>query len=173
MTFGLRLSRIRGGQPNSGATSEYIVDSTYAVKLYKGDPVILTATGIEKVAGATDAFDGVFAGVEFIGLDGTPSRSNSYQGAGTGTEHKTLVMDDPDATFEVATEGDLTTADIGKFASFTLGAGNDITGISGTLISTASLNVLPTGKNVRILRIIDKRTDGDTTQAVEVERIRP
>ena len=107
MAFGLRLSRIRGGQPNSNSTNEYIVDSAYATKLYKGDPVILTATGIDKVAGATDAFDGVFSCVEFIALNGTPERSSSYQGAGTGTDHKALIMDDPDATFEIATEGDL------------------------------------------------------------------
>lgn len=172
MAFGLRQSRIRGGQPNSGATDGYAMDSTYATKIHKGDPVVISSTG--KIEKATDAgaFDGVFVGVRYINLDGVPTHKAYYPGADTGTEHEALIVDDPDALFEIATSADIGADDIGKFASFTLTAGDDATGISNAVLDQTSLNVASAGLNVRIVRIVEKPTDGNTQQIVEVERVR-
>lgn len=172
MAFGLRLSRIRGGQPNSGSTSGYAMDATYATKIHKGDPVILTTDGVVEKATAAGRFDGVFLGVSYLDLKGVPTWSPYFPGANTGTEHEALVADDLDGLFEIATSSDIVTTDIGKFASLTLTAGEDSTGVSNAVLDFGSLSTDETGLNVRILRIIDKRTDGDTQQVVEVERVR-
>lgn len=169
---GLKQSRIRGGQPNSGATDGYKIDDAYATKLYSGDPVVLSSTGTIEKATATGPFMGVFNGVMFDDLEGVPANRPIYSGANTGTNFEALIVDDPDALFEIETSTAIGEDDIGKYAGFVLGAGNDLTGTSGTTLDQTSLNVSSAGLPVRIVRISDKRTDSDTRQLVEVERVR-
>ena len=151
--FGLRPVRHRNGAPYNAAVTPYFIPSSYAVALFIGDPVVKTGTsntaqvsgenGIYKAgslpeinkatAGDGNALTGVVVGFEVL-----PSALSQTHNSAS-TERVALVLDDPDALFEIQSDdvADLAATDIGLNANLIFtDSGDTNTGFSGVELDT-------------------------------------
>ena len=135
--------------PYNGGGNIYSIAPAYATALYVGDPVVSSGSadpaGIPGIAlaGATGPIRGVIMGIGkdpnlYMNPNGTDI---TYRpGATQTTSWYALVMDDPDALFEVQEIGTgtpLTVADVGMNVNFAIGTGNGF--VSGwTLANTGA-----------------------------------
>ena len=171
--FGLRPSSHPSGVIRPVA---YTIASGYAANIFQNQPVrIAPSTGSGQtegtiVAAATgEAFIGTFQGVEFTDSDGRYRVSNKWTASTSATTITAYVTSDPMIVYQVQTNANVTTADIGKqydFANQT--AGNTTTGLS-----TASLDVASAAANasVRLIGLSDAVQDNadDAYLTVEVQ----
>lgn len=162
------------GQPYNGAYNVYYVPSTYATALFIGQPLIATgasdANGIPVVqtasAGATNYILGPMIGI----VDGgaphvaeiTVTRDLPiYHPA--STSQYILVADDPNLLFWVQEDsvgGAIATATSGmKNANLVAGNGSTVTGYSGWMLDSSSVN---TTNDIQ-MRIIQALRETDNT----------
>lgn len=126
--YGLRAINAIGGRPFSGGSIREIkVAANNAAAIFNGDLVVLSAAGQPSAvastptAGTTAGIIGVCVGARYLSADGQ-YRHNHFLPAnvitGGGSDVWLMVMDDPDALFQVKGSGAL-----GTFNSGTAGSG--------------------------------------------------
>lgn len=140
----------------SGRTNEYTLATAYGTAIFQGDLVVALADGSIGTAAEGGVFVGVFAGVKWIGSDGSVNYSNNWVASTaekSGTEITALVYDDPNQYYLVQATGTVTEADKGQLADMDdAQAGNATTGMSGQAIVTGS-----TEGGFRIVDVLDDR----------------
>ena len=170
---GLVPVRYRSGAPYNGAANVYYVPSTYATALGRGDPVIHVtdasdANGIPTVQRATAAGGayilGSMVGVVSAGDPAVAHLAHDPQYHVASTAGYILVADDPDLLFEIQEDslgGVMTVGAAGRNADLISGTLSTVTGNSGFMLDSSSLNTT----NTLQLRIRGPvvRSDNDQT----------
>ena len=148
----------------NGGVNLYCVPAANATAIFIGDPVIVNgsadADGVPQCIIATAAGGAYISGV-CVGMAAHPAApllrdSLPYRAA--STLRYILVMDDPEAEFEIqedAVGGALAAADIGLNADLIAAAGSTVYGYSGWMLDTstkATTNTL----QLRILGIVQR-----------------
>lgn len=139
--FGFRyFGRAEGGSPTSGLTSA-IIDSAYNVAIGFGDAVIpVGGGGIQVATASTVPMFGIFAGCEYYNTAiGRKVWSPNWPGSGNSGNGLAYVYSDPQAWFEVQTDGTspMTVADINANAQLVAGTVNSF-GFSTMTVSHTS-----------------------------------
>ena len=169
--FGLRPSSHPSGVIRPVA---YTIASGYAANIFQNQPVrIAPSTGSGQtegtiVAAATgEAFIGTFQGVEFTDSDGRYRVSNKWTASTSATTITAYVTSDPTIVYEVQTNANVTTADIGKQYDFA----NTTSGNTTTGLSSASLDVASAAANasVRLIGLSNAVEDTATDAYLTVE----
>jgi len=143
--------------------------------IYQGDPVILTgATSVCIIAvgtgGSPGLVAGVFAGCEYVDVDGKPTYKPYWPGSTSGaTNIKFWVYDQLDLVFEVQAAGSLANTSIADSADYTYAAGSTYTGISASYLST-TLAGAATSKQFRIIGL-GQQVDNAWSDAYTVVRV--
>ncbi len=129
---GLRPSRRRGGAPNGSGMNEYPIASGTTPALYNGDIVSQSGGYVVALVTITQKAIGVFTGCRYV-ENGEPKWSNFWTAALSATDAKAMVVDDPQATFEIQADSSVSIGDINGGFNFnvTLGGGSTVTGRSG------------------------------------------
>ena len=153
---GLVPVRYRSGAPYNGAGNIYYVPSTYATALFIGDPVISVtdasdANGIPTVQRATAAggayITGVVAGIMAGGDPAIPTLAHNPQYHVASTAGYIMVHDDPELLFEIQEDsvgGVMTVGAAGRNADLIAGNGSTVTGWSGWMLDSSTLNTTNT-----------------------------
>lgn len=166
------------GSPYNGARGLYYVPSTYATALFLGQPLVATgasdANGIPVVQTATAA-GGAYTIGPMVGIaeGGDPGAANIgitrdlplYHPA--STSQYIHVADDPDLIFEIQEDsvgGSIAMATAGtKNADFIAGAGSTVTGFSGWMLDSSTINTT----NTLQLRLLGGVRRADNTMAAD------
>ena len=128
---GLSPSRIRGSGANSTGANEYPIASAYAQNIFTGDIVVNNAGNVEVLLSTTQKAVGVFMGCKYV-ANGEPKWSAYWPSGTSATNAKAMVVDNPQATFIVQADAEVSSVDINsQNFDVTLGAGSTITGKSG------------------------------------------
>lgn len=150
------LRHRRGGVVRSNA---YKIASAYGTAIMAGDAVVLAASGkIERAAAGDVNCIGVFQGVQWTDVDGTP-RFNQYWPAGQVTldslDADCMVIDDPDVSFEIQAQGgSFAQTNVGNNADILVNAGDTATGRSRMAINMAAPAAATA--QLRILGLVDR-----------------
>ena len=144
--FGLRPVGELGSDVNNGGTSKYLIASGYGTAIYKGDAVVMLATGYVAVNNDATSLTknvGVFNGCFYN--DPTtqkPTWSNYYPGSITPTvgDIEAFVYDDPKRLFVAQCDGTIALTDIGKNIDTTVTAGSTINGQSKSELTASTVN---------------------------------
>lgn len=150
---GLNRARKLGSGPDDQGVSQYTIASGYSTALGVGDLVKLSGTADNIVVGANSAYNlGQFLGVQYLDPNTGLTRITDYWPASqTSTQPVTaLVVDDPNATFNVICSNPIGDMKVGLFYAMTLTAPDSITHrsnmlLNNTVTKTGSLAV--TGTN--------------------------
>jgi len=136
---GLRPSRRRGGAPNGSGMNEYPIASGTTPALYNGDIVSQSGGYVVALVTITQKAIGVFTGCRYV-ENGEPKWSNYWTAALSATDAKAMVVDDPQATFEIQADSSVSIGDINGGFNFnvTLGSGSTVTGRSGYGLKAAT-----------------------------------
>ena len=162
--FGFRPVRTLGGQPFSGARTEYAIASGYNTNIFTGDLVELHTDGTITVGAAAQTnIVGVFDGCYYVNSDGEPKWSKYWPASTTATDIAAFVIDDPDLLFEVQeVSSDVTVAaGVGSNADM-VATHSGSTSIGRSKQELDSSSVATTAAQ---LRIISKSTDPDNSDA--------
>jgi hypothetical protein len=158
---GLRVAmHLAGGTP--GRLSRYAIASGLAKNIYTGDVLIPVNTDkrVTRPTAGTERPIGVADGVYYVMPDGTPKFERYWptgQTVQTGSIAECNVYDDPNTIFEIQSDGTFALADIGAFADYTVGTGNNFTGQSGDQLSESSVG---SGTSMKILDYV-RRPDNE------------
>ncbi len=151
---GLQPSRMRGGAYNTSGMNEYGVKAAHATAIFQGDLVKIVSGKVHKVSAATDLVAGVFMGANWVDPNTKQPTFNNYFPAGQvhhgQGEAKALVIDDPNATFEIQAGASVADTQLHLNMDVSLGAGSTITGMSGFSLKGGSGSVQ--AKTLRLLR---------------------
>lgn len=158
-----------GSTYDSGGLNTYIIKNSYATDIFVGDLVKNGTTGfLQKVTVSTDYPVGVFMGLkpEHQGVFRPAkyfSANASTSAPGNRGGYEALVLDNPNAVFEVQADGSVTIGDIGYNFDVTVGLGNAQYGISTLRLHASSRSAAATG----IVKIVgyDTRADNALTDA--------
>lgn len=159
--FGFRPVRTLHG-PYIGQTNPYTIATGYSTEIHTNHPVKLVAGGTIEIAAAGDtAILGTFAGCKFKEADGTMKHEMYWSGAAGRTAIECYVVDDPGVIFEGMTDAAsaFALADVGTNMDFAAGTSNDVTGVSGAYLNTATKGTTSDG-NFRILRLTTRTGNG-------------
>jgi hypothetical protein len=153
-----------GGRNYAGATRLISIASGYAVNIQYGDPVVLVAAGtIERMnatttattvtnTGGTAGFAGVFVGCQYTDATTGFITRQTYVSGTVATDIMAMVVDDPDALFQLQANGTLAQASLGANAAIiqtVAGAGTYMpSGLQLQISSVATTATLP-------VRIVD------------------
>jgi hypothetical protein len=183
--YGLQAVNAIGGRSfNGGTIREYRVAANNAAAIFNGDLVVLSSAGqpsavaATPTAGTTAGIVGVCVGARFVSAQKQPTYSHYLPAntvTGGATEVFVLVMDDPDALFQIkgsealgtfnsGTAGSGWPGAIGKNAALGFGtAGNTATGNSGMNLVVGTNGAGLADTNTLAMRIVDmvKGTEGD------------
>ena len=167
--FGLRPVGELRSDVNNGGTSKYLIASGYGTAIYKGDAVVMLATGYVAVNNDATSLTknvGVFNGCFYN--DPTtqkPTWSNYYPGSITPTvgNIEAFVYDDPNKLFEIQCSGTLAQTAVGGNADLaTYVAGATINGQSKQEMAASAAGSAAT---LRILRISEDPENSDISSA--------
>ena len=126
--------------------------SGLATALFKYTPILMQTTGFLTVAGATGAFLGSFAGVEYTDATGRRQHSPGWISGTVATNIIAYVWQDPGIIYRMQANGSLAQSSRGDEANFA----NVGTGNATTLYSTAQVGAL-VGVGVQgQVQVIDK-----------------
>jgi hypothetical protein len=163
----------RDGRPYSGASRVFHVPASYGTALFVGDPVIHVtdasdANGIPTVARATAGSGaymvGVMVGVVAAGDPPVAVTRDLTVYHPASTLGYIMVATDPDLLFEAQEDsvgGVMTVGAAGRNADFIVGTGSTVTGYSGCMIDSNTLNTTAT-LQFRIVAPVE-RADNDPT----------
>ena len=162
--YGFRAVNLLGGRNYAGATRLISIASGYAVNIQYGDPVVLVAAGtIERMnatttattvtnTGGTAGFAGVFVGCQYTDATTGFITRQTYVSGTVATDIMAMVVDDPDALFQLQANGTLAQASLGANAAIiqtVAGAGTYMpSGLQLQISSVATTATLP-------VRIVD------------------
>jgi hypothetical protein len=183
--YGLKPLNLIGGQAfNGGVIREFKVAANNSAAIFNGDLVVLSSAGQPSAVGstpvaikipttssdATAGIVGVCVGARYVNSSGQPTWNNYLPAnviTGGGSDVYVLVMDDPDALFQIkgsaalgtfnsGTDGSGWPGAIGKNAQLGFGtAGLTTTGVSGmNLLTGTNGNGLVTTATYAV-RIVD------------------
>jgi len=129
---GLRPSRRRGGAPNGSGMNEYPIASGTTPAFFNGDIVSQSGGYIVALVTITQKAIGVFTGCRYV-ENGEPKWSNYWTAGLSATDAQAMVVDDPNATFEIQADASVSIGDMNGGFNFnvTLGSGSTVTGRSG------------------------------------------
>lgn len=159
--FGFRLIE--------GADSRYrlvqaVIPASDSTATFVGDAVKLLAAGSGEAYPAViqaAAGDPVYGVVESFRADPATSLEDQYRKAST-KRYVTVALADDGAEFEIQSDDDTTAlaiADVGLNASFVVGSGSTVTGLSGMELDSSSAATTST-LDLQIMRLVD-RDDND------------
>ena len=132
--FGFTPVRQMSG--NAPRANKYTIASGLAENIFKGDLVILIASGLLTPHTATETNNiGVFAGVSYTAADGSYVYSEYWPTGTVATEIIAYVYDDPQTVFKVQSAGTTAQTNVGNCADVVAGAGSTLTGQSGFELS--------------------------------------
>lgn len=164
------LTPVRHSSGGTMRASVYSIAAAYGTKIHSGSLVSRSGTGRNiELSGVAGPAVGVFAGCEYVDVNGEPQFRPYWPAPGavaTGTTVKAYVFDDPNIVFEVQASADVVEADIGQTADVIVGTGSDVTGRSATELNSADIN--GTDGLLTILALSD-RTDNDYGTSAKVE----
>lgn len=143
--FGLRPSRQLSGA-NTGQINEYQLPATDATTSFIGDAVSLT-TGSDATDGTPLIIKCTTSSRPVGVIQGfKPVLTNlSLQYHLASTLQKVEVLDDPNALFQIQSDGTLAAADVGEYAPISVStAGSTFSGLSGMQLHEASVTGTPT-----------------------------
>lgn len=159
--FGFRPSRRLGSDANNMGVSEYRVSNGQGGNIFYGDPVTMDITaaggGITQASVCTDWVQGIFLGCRYIDSTTRQPTWSRYFPSGTSSADsviRALVMDNPDATFEVQCNASVTAGDIGYGFGPNVSAGDTLYGRSAYGIAAASRTV--SLAPYRIIGLVDR-----------------
>lgn len=139
-----------GPTPSFGLSTRKILFS-YATKIHRGVPVVSLGTGYINVATpGTTQISGIFWGCEYYSTAAKRPVKSPYWPAGSpsGTlDAFAFVITDPAVLFLAQSTGasvPIVFADINANAQFTVGTGNDATGMSGSTLNDAGITTTAT-----------------------------
>lgn len=147
-TFGFRhIGYTSGGAPDYQLATGLIL-STNTTKIFRGDPVVYSATTgklQQGAGGATEQIAGIFDGCVYTPVGGTPVWSPFWPGAGASVDATAYIINAPNALFLVAAlNTSLVTANIGENFGYVIGTGNTANGFSGATIDQSTFTTLAT-----------------------------
>jgi len=154
---GFRPTSYVSGAPWTGKFSYYLIEGGYNTSIFQGDLVsrVAGANGYIKKLLPTEINGGngapalgVFLGCEYVtpGAQSniTPVTNSPYwpanQAIKAGTVVYAKVIDDSEVIYDVQTNGTVNLASMGGNASFALGAGSTVTGLSGEVIDVGTIS---------------------------------
>jgi hypothetical protein len=187
--YGFKPQNLIGGQSyNGGVVREYKVSANNAAAIFNGDLVVLSSAGQPSAvvstspvaiqipatsANATAGIVGVCVGSRYVSaatkqpLYDNYLPANAVTNAASGTEVFVLVMDDPDALFQIkgtaalgtfnsGTSGSGWPGAIGKNAALGFGSGgNTSSGVSSFVLTVGSNGASLAATTTLALRIVD------------------
>ena len=170
--FGLRPEQNQSGYGTRGPRAvPGGISSGYNTAIYQHQPIKFATTGvINPVSGTTDAFVGVFIGVEYTDSDGKRRVSNQWLANTVATDVVAYVIDDPNTIYEIQADGSV--AQSGGLAgqvNFTNLTAN------GNGMSQCTANKTPVGTgNQGQLLVLDKayNVDNDWGDSYTVLRVK-
>ena len=176
-SFGLRPIGRLGSSANTTGTTEYRIASDNSNPIFQGMAVIPLAAGViddlQAAAGGTVSIVGVFNGCEYVSsTTGETIFSNYWPGSGADSNHpvKAFVYDNPMQTFEITSDGTLTSEATARGhvfanANFASGqSGSTSTGISSATLAVGTIAATNT-LHLRIMGIVDDPSSSDFVSA--------
>lgn len=128
------------------------IASGLALPIFKYGPVLLATTGVLSPAGATGAFLGSFAGVEYTDATGRRLHSPGWIANTAASDIVAYVWEWPDMIWRIQANGSLPLTSRGDSANFV----NPNTGNATTLFSTTQISTALAGAgNTAQLQIVD------------------
>ena len=175
--YGFKPVNLIGGQPYAGSTRNFPIAYNYATAIGFGDPVALSsgyAVLPSLPVNSTNTIIGYFVGCYYTNPT-TKQRlySQFYPGSVTAGDITAIVVDDPDALFQVAATTTASGSTIGSFSSLLVGS-NVVGGTQtlNTATGDSTMSVVPTGSagaSTAGFRVIQLVPDTQTaTQATYV-----
>jgi hypothetical protein len=163
----------KNGQPFNGACRKYYVPASDGTALFVGDPVKFVtdasdANGVPTITIGT-AGGGAFSLGVVLGVvtGGDPAVVRTFDKTVyrvASTEAYLLIADDPDLLFEIQEDsvgGVMTVGAAGRNADLVAGSGSTVTGRSGWMLDSSTLNTTNT-LQMRIVGPVD-RPDNEPT----------
>lgn len=141
--------------------NKYITSVSDTTALYVNDAVKTTGTAaVDGTPVVTKAAAGDTLRGFVVAIKPTHDDENAvYRKA--STERIVYVCDDPYIMLEIQTNGTLAVTDIGKYANIVVNGGNNITGLSATLVDLSSTST--DSRQLRIVSLVD-RVDNEVGQ---------
>lgn len=140
--FGMRPVQNLAARYNTQGFNTYNIASGYAVDIFFGDVVqLVTAGTIEKDTGTTTATPiGIFLGCEYT----TPDLNyrvwaQRWIANTVDSNARALVLDDPDAVFQMQADGAVAQTALGANAAIVQGTGSTVFGISRNSLDASSV----------------------------------
>ena len=127
--YGFRAVNLLGGRSYAGAIRLISIASGYAVSIQFGEPVIIVAAGTaERMnatttattvtnTGSTAGWAGMFVGCQYTDATTGFITRQTYVAGTVATDIMAMVVDDPDALFQLQANGTLTQAALGANAA--------------------------------------------------------
>lgn len=127
--YGLKPVNLLGGKSYAGSVRQISIASGYAVSIQVGDPVVIVAAGtIERMnatttattvtsTGGTAGFAGVFMGCQYTDATTGFTTRQTYVAGTVAADIMAMVVDDPDALFQLQANGTLAQATLGSNAA--------------------------------------------------------
>lgn len=138
------------------------IESTYGTTLTTGDPVALTGGFLVKATIGSQNISGIFAGVKWKDASGYNHTSASWIAGTVGTEiTPAYVPVDDSNVLEIEADGVLPQTALGQYINWAAGTPNLLSGQSGAVVAVATLNAASTGRDLRIVGIINGNTGPD------------
>ena len=145
--------------------NRYVTSISDTTALYRGDAVKTTGTSaVDGTPVCTKALAGETIRGFVVSIQPLHNDEN-FEYRKASTERTILVCDDPYIMVEIQTNGTLAVTDIGKYANIVLNGGNDITGLSGTMVDLSSTST--DSRQLRIVSLVD-RVDNEVGQYAKV-----
>lgn len=176
---GLIPYRRTTGEPYNGAANIYYVPASYGSAIYVGDPVTYVtnagdANGIPAVqlatAGSSNYILGACVGIVPGGDPVLPVTRDLPVYHAASTAQYILVADDPDLLYEVQENGSMVAGAGNRNANLVSGAGSTVTGYSGWMLNSSTLNTTNT-LQMRIIRLLQQADNAVGTNAKWLCRI--
>lgn len=174
--FGLRPYRMLGSGANTNGVSKYTIQTASTAGssnvIYQGSPVIPLSNGMIDIVGAANGGTvpllGVFIGVDYVALDGTPTFANKWPGTAAvkaNTVATAHVAAHPDQLYLINCDAAAADTLIHNNANLaTATSGNATTGISTAELAVSTAATTNT-LNLRILGFEDTPANSDAGAA--------
>ena len=139
--YGLRLVKRLGETDQRHGFNQYPIASGYAADLKVGDIVLLHTTGkLQKDTGTTACTPiGVFMGCSYTDANFGFVNKAQWASGTVASDAMGYVIDDPDAVFQVQSNGSIAANGLGANAAVVQGSGSLTLGRSGVQINSSGL----------------------------------
>ena len=163
--FGLRPSR---SSISANTQNRYRIASGYATAIFQGDLVaMVTGGGIERVAaGGSGLILGVFNGCEYTDpTTGKPTWKNYYPGGVAASDIMAMVIDDPNATFEIQADDTFPVSDLAGNYDIVATAGDTTSGRSNLELEVGTADSTVATLPLKAIDISQDPENSDTSSA--------